>query len=416
MRYAFVVVAAITASGVGARAGAQALSLDEALRLGEEQSPRIEAQRFAVTSAQEQVGRAGELPDPKLRFGIENLPVTGADRFRYDRDFMTTRALGISQDLPNSAKRAARESRAERSRDVERAMLGSQRAMLHRDIATAWFDAYFAERARVVLERLAAQLAGQADAVNSGISRGKQSTTDAFVLRVAVEQARDKVLDQSRLVSRSRIALAALLPQDGQRPLADAPVLSRLPHSRDELLSRLHDHPHLRVYEVRQDLARAEVDVARASRRSDWSVEVGYGHRRPAFDNMLTVMLAIDLPWQADKRQDRDIASRVAEAEKARAEREEARRIHEAELRSWLADYDAATARIERYRATVIPLATDRTEAALAAYRGGRGELNAVLEAHRASTDTELSVIALEAERARAWANLSFLYPHESHR
>jgi len=416
MKHVLVAMAVAMAAGIGARANAQALSLEEALRLGEKQSPRIEAQRFAVTSAQEQVGRAGELPDPKLRFGIENLPVTGADRFRYDRDFMTMRTVGISQELPNSAKRAARELRAERSRDVERAMLGSQRAMLHRDIATAWFEAYFAERARVVLERLVEQLAAQADAVNTGVRRGTQSATDAFMLRVAVEQARDRVLDQTRLASRARIALAAFLPRDAERPLADAPMISRLPYPRDELLSRLHHHPHLRVYDVRQDLARADVEVARAGRRSDWSVEVGYGYRRPAFDNMLTVMLAVDLPWQAERRQDRDIASRVAEAEKARAEREDARRMHEAELRSWLADYDAATVRIERYRATVIPLTRDRTEAALSAYRGGRGELNAVLDAHRAVTDAELAVIGLEAEQAKAWASLSFLYPHEGHR
>src|SRR5712692_4191150 len=68
---------------------AQELSLDEALRAGERQSPRLAAQRYMMNSAEKQVGRAAELPDPKLRLGIENLPVTGADRFRYDRDFMS---------------------------------------------------------------------------------------------------------------------------------------------------------------------------------------------------------------------------------------------------------------------------------------------------------------------------------------
>ena len=81
-------------------AQAQVLSLEGALRAGERQSPRLAAQRFALTAVEQQVGRAAELPDPRLRLGIENLPVTTADRYRYDRDFMTMRSIGLMQDFP----------------------------------------------------------------------------------------------------------------------------------------------------------------------------------------------------------------------------------------------------------------------------------------------------------------------------
>src|SRR5262245_14885533 len=89
-------------------AWAQEMSLEDALRTGEAQSPRLAAQRYAVSAAGEQVGRSSELPDPKLRFGIENLPATGPDQFRTDKDFMTSRVIGLAQDFPNQDKRAAR--------------------------------------------------------------------------------------------------------------------------------------------------------------------------------------------------------------------------------------------------------------------------------------------------------------------
>ena len=161
----------------------------------------------------------------------------------------------------------------------------------------------------------------------------------------------------------------------------------------------------------REALARAEVDVARSTARSDWALEVGYGYRRPNFDNMLTVMVSIDLPWQKGQRQDRDIASKLAEADQARAMRENARRMHEAEVRGWLADFDTAERRIERFGRTLLPLARERSAAALAAYQGGRGDLGPVLEAERAVTETELALIQSLAERGKAWANLNFLYP-----
>ena len=392
---------------------AQPLTLEEALRAGEGQSPRLAAQRSMLSSAEHQIGRATELPDPRLRLGIDNLPLTGEDRFRYDRDFMTMRSIGWMQDFPNAAKREARGVRAERTRDVEQAMLSSQRAMLQRDLALAWFEVYFAGRVREALETLVRQFAAQADAVAAGVARGKQTAAESFMLRGLVEQARDRALDQERLIARARAALEAFLGGDARRPLGAPPDTAKLPQRGETLLGRLGEHPQLRVYDQREGLARAEADLARTAKNSDWSLEVGYAQRRPAFSNMLSVMLAFELPWQAERRQDRDIASRLAEIEQVRAQREDARRMHEAELRSWLADHETATRRIERYRASLLPLARERVSAALAAYQGGRGELASVLEAQRAVTETELAMIAIEAERAKAWANLSFQYPHE---
>jgi outer membrane protein TolC len=69
--------------------------------------------------------------------------------------------------------------------------------------------------------------------------------------------------------------------------------------------------------------------------------------------------------------------------------------------------------RIERFEKLLLPLARDRVAAGLAAYRGGRGELAAVLEARRAETETRLGFLQAQLERARAWAKLNFLFPSE---
>src|SRR5260221_6162618 len=63
-------------------AGTEPLPLVEALKIGEKVSPRLPAQGAALAAATELVPRASELPDPKLRVGLANLPVTGAGRYR----------------------------------------------------------------------------------------------------------------------------------------------------------------------------------------------------------------------------------------------------------------------------------------------------------------------------------------------
>jgi outer membrane protein TolC len=86
--------------------------------------------------------------------------------------------------------------------------------------------------------------------------------------------------------------------------------------------------------------------------------------------------------------------------------------MHEADIRSLLADWTYAGERGERLERNALPLAHERSDLALAAYRGGRGELATVLEARRAETDLRLQRLAAELERARAWARLNFLLDH----
>ena len=393
---------------------AQPLSLEEALRAAEAHSPRLAAQRHALASAGHQSARAGELPDPKLKLGIENLPLTGPDRYRYARDFMTSRVIGLSQECPNAAKREARTLRAERMREVESAAVQASRAALQRDVAAAWLELHFAGRARAALEGLGRQIELQSGAAPSALARGRQNAAEAFMLRQAVEEVNDRLIEQERASAKARFALAALIGDAAARPLADPPDMARVPQPVEALLSRLTEQAQLRVLERREALARAEVDMARSERRTDWMLEVEYGQRRPYFDNMLSVMLSFDLPLRRERRQDRDIASRLAELEQARAMQEDARRMREAEVRGWIADWETAERRIGRFERVLLPLARERSAAAQAAYRAGRGELGPVLEAERALAEAQLGLVQMLAERAKAWANLAFLHPEES--
>jgi len=394
-------------------ASTEPLPLAEALKIGETISPRLAAQNAALAAASELVPRAGELPDPKLRIGVDNLPVNGADRFRYDADFMTMRKIGLMQDFPNGEKRRLRGERAALERDVEAANLAARRAGLRREIALGWVELYFAQQARAPLVELVGELQLQLDTVSAAIAAGRQNTADALALRGAGVAAQDRVIEQDRTIERARYALAAWLRDEASRPLANPPDTSVFDHPPTALLANLHEHPEQRIYAEREALARTDAALAANSKKSDWSLEVAYGQRGPAFSNMISVMVSIDLPWEAEKRQDRDLAAKRLLAEQAQAQTEEARRMHEAELHGFYADWQTAGVRTERFEKLLLPLARERVAAALAAYRGGRGELGVVLEARRAETETRLGFVQTQLERARAWARLNFLLPHE---
>lgn len=388
------------------------LSFAEALRIGEQISARLEAQGAALAAADALVPRAGELPDPKLQFGIENLPADGADRYRIGADFMTMRRIGLVQEFPNGEKRRLRGERAARERDLEAAGLAAQRVGVRRDIALAWFDLYFARKSRDALVELVRDFELQLDTVSAAVASGRQTGADAIALRSMLENTRDRVIEQERTIARARYALAVWLREAAALPLADPPDTATLDHPPQVLLGDMKEHPQLRLLDQREALADTDVALAANSKKPDWSVQVSYAQRGPEFSNMLSVMVSVDLPWETAKRQDRDLAAKRLLADQVRAQAEDSRRAYEAELLGVYADWQTATKRTERFGSVLLPLADERVQAALAAYRGGRGELGAVLDARRAATETRLAAVQVELERARAWAKLNFLLPH----
>src|SRR5678816_126066 len=76
----------------------QALSMPDAQRRALERSRQLVAQDSAVLASREMAVAAGQLPDPVLKLGIDNLPVTGEDRYSLTRDFMTMRRIGVMQE------------------------------------------------------------------------------------------------------------------------------------------------------------------------------------------------------------------------------------------------------------------------------------------------------------------------------
>ena len=390
------------------------LGFNEALSMAEQRSARLAAQSASVSAATEQLGRSTELPDPRLKLGVDNMPVSGPDSYSLTRDFMTMKRIGVMQDIPNGDKRKARGERAIREQSLENANLQAQRATLFQDVAVAWLELYYAHSESDALVDLARQYQLESETIAGAIGSGRVTPAAAIAQRLALESARDRVLDQKRAVTRARAALTALVGEAADRPLGAAPDTTRLEHDAATLIRSLDTHPAQRVFEEREALAATEVEVATSAGKPDWGVEVSYGQRAPNFSNMLTVMVSVDLPIDKPRRQDRDVASKLSLLERARSEREEARRMHEAEIRAMVADWEIASERARRFEAVQLPLALERVELALAAYRGGRGDLAAVLEARRAETETRLNFLGASLERARAWARLNHLIPHEA--
>jgi hypothetical protein len=196
-----------------------------------------------------------------------------------------------------------------------------------------------------------------------------------------------------------------------KRPLAGQPAWQSSVLDQALTADHLRQHPQVAVPAALLSTAETEARLAQANTRSDWTVEATYQQRGPAYSNMVSIGVSIPLQWDQKSRQNRELASRLALADEARANYEDTLRAHEAELRGLINDWQTGKERVARYNTQMIPVAGQRSAAALTTYRTGRGELSSVLTARREEIDTRLQALVLELETARLWAQLNSLAP-----
>ncbi len=397
---------ALTGGPAWSDATAPALGYVETLELARQRAPALRAQQATLAGSTAVVPAASALPDPRLAVGIENLPIAGPDRWRTTRDGGTMQRIVLMQEVPNRAKRDAREQAAQARIERDRAMLAAIGLAVRREAGLAWLAVHFAEARLARLAGLQRENRLLQDTLPARIAAGSAMPAELTMARQEALAIADRADELARDVRKARAELRrwigerAVAPLQGEAPaivVDGAAVRSALPH-----------HAELAPYAPMRAMAQAEVVEADAERRGDWSWEVAYS-RRPRYDDMVSFQLSFDLPWQRDRRQQPQIEAKRREIERIEAEREDLLRRHAAETDAMLAELQALDAQAERLRAAGQPLAAERVALATAAYQAGRGDLTAVLAARSQALETQLRAIDLDAQRAALRLRLSTL-------
>jgi len=391
---------------------ATSLTLRETVQRAVDQAPRLEAQDAAITAAQEDAARSGALPDPMLEVGIDNLPITGADAFDTNADDMTMKRIGLRQEIPAAAKRQARRQLADRRVDAAQADAVVERLRVQRAAAEAWIDLWAARKQRPALAHLRDQ-AQLAATMAKARTRGGGEIGEALAAEAAVLDidSRSEVLRGNEAEALSR--LRRWVPTAEAEAIDGEPDFDTLPFSRSQLVARADAMAPLLVAHARVESAAASVSVARAEKRSDWSVMAAYGQRDGARSDMLMLEFGVSLPMFGRNRQDRDVSAREAEYRQATALQEDERRALIAELDAAFARWEALKRQVALHEDRLLPLARDRSATALAAYRAG-GALQPWLDARAAELQVHQEHAEHLGELARAWAALAFLLPESA--
>jgi len=392
-----------------ATAQAAALSLEQTLDLAQRYSAELSASRNQVRAFGAMADSARQLPDPELKFGIENLPVQGSNARRFTREGMTMQRVGVMQTFVSADKR-------ERKADTLLAQSASAsaqeqviRAQLQRDTAQAWLDLALSEKAAQAARQLLNETGRQIPVQRSGVASGSAAASSTLALQSALSAMRDNLTLAERDVSLAQTRLYQLTGETFDGVAGALPRYQRLPAEPQTLEQGVSVHPEVVLAAREADVAKARSAQSAVASKPDVGVEVYYARRAEAYGDLAGVMFTVGMPIFQSHRQDKDYAADVSRAMEANDRLLQATRDRVALVRSLVAEYQAAQTLWRRKQQEIVPLSQQRLQVVTAEYRSGQATLDAVLDARRSLLDAQLSAINAEKEMAQRWAAVRYL-------
>jgi outer membrane protein TolC len=389
---------------------ANGLSFAEAQELARQSAPSLRVQQANLASARASLTQAGTLPDPRLKVGLESVPIQGPDRWSLTRDADTEQRVSLMQEVPNRAKRDARIAMAQARIERDQAMVAAAGVTAQREAALAWLAVYYAQQREKLITEFLRENQLLQDTLGARIAAMSAMPADLTMARQDALMIADRGDELAREVARARAELKRWVGERGGELLAGNPALPDV--DAQQLHARLALSPELKPYSPMRDMTAAEMAELDAERRGDWSWEFAYS-RRARYDDMVSLMFSFDLPWQRERRQQPLVDAKRREIERIEAERDDLARRIALEAESMLAELRAMDAMHARLAGDGQKLAAERVTLSMAGYEAGRGGLQPVLAARTAALDVRMKLIELEAGRAAMRVRLASLVTQE---
>ncbi|MDH5454445.1 MAG: TolC family protein [Gammaproteobacteria bacterium] len=406
----FVVMASLPWPSIVAAQQRVPLTIAEAEDLALAGEPGQMALLAQSGATREQAVAAGALPDPVLRVGLANYPVSGGG---FSAEGMTQAQLGLRQSFPRGRAQGAEQLRARADAMSESASARGRDVLAAARIA--WLDAYYAQQALDLVSESRPFFADLVSVTRSMYAVGRKTQHD--VLRAELELSRldVRLMETKQARAEAQAALSRWLGQDAYRPLAmKLPAWDALP-SLEDLRAGLEEHPAISAASAEISAREAAVRIAEEQKKPGWALDVGYGYRDgflpdgSSRSDFVSLSVSVDLPFFSENRQDRKLAAALGNRSAALQSRAELLARLRSELDIEYARWTDLSRRLELYESQILGQSADQAQAALLAYQSDTGDFADVMRGYIDDLNTRLERIRLQVKRLQSYATLANL-------
>lgn len=383
-----------------------ALTSDDWHRSNLHQQQALQAQAIA----------SGQLPDPKLRLALANLP---ADSFDFQQENMTHMQLGFSQAFPRGDTLALKQAQWQQRADKSPLQRQQRAAQLKLQVSQAWLGVHQADAQLELLKKKRHLFSEMIAVARANYRSGKADRHEVLDAELSLTTFTDQQLKLQQLRAAKFSLLQQWLSSDNLgKPLAKGlellPLLA-LQASQTETDPVILRHPSVQALGREIEIEQTAVALAKEAYKPAFKIDANYGYRgdhpngRTRAD-LFSVALTLDLPLFPEKRQDQKQRAAVQQREAAKAIYLLKARELRAELAVAQANLRGYEQRLNIYSSTYLNQLAAKRKSALRAYASARTSFKTVATAALEELAAQQQRISLQHQYAVETARLNYYF------
>jgi outer membrane protein TolC len=389
-----------------------ALDLQQAVAIALQSDPEVNRHLAREKSWQLNAVAENQLPDPKLRLGLSNVPT---DSFDLEQEPMTQASIGIEQAFLRGDTLELRQAQAESNASIEQLEARLSRLNLVRDVRLAYLDVYMQVQSAAILKKSRALFKQVREITQSQYSAGRARQQDVLRAELELGRLQDREIKTRVREDEARANLAQWLGETAWQALATEFPQAPEFHKITDIDTTLLHHPAVAKETAMITAQQYTVKIAEQQYKPGFSLGLDYrkrfGENPDGSDrsNMLALLASVDLPLFSENRQDKRVAASQEQVNAAHYQRAEAMRKLKRVYQNYSAQLERQRERQTGYLNSLLKSARENTKASLRAYQSGVTEFNTLMRASITELEVMLDALRVDVDVAIAEVQLDYI-------
>ena len=390
---------------------ATGLTIEEAGQLALKDDYTLRAIDARSQSMLELSVAAERLPDPQLKLGFANLPT---DSFNLDQEPMTQTVIGVRQMFPRGNTRALNSARINQSVERSDAEALDRKYRILLAVREEFIRIYLHQERQQILQQSQVVFKDLAEITRDYYATGRAHQQDVVQARLELSKVEERLARIVQQQEEARARLAERIGAEAYRELDSRwPHISQ-PQAAKDIIATLVEHPRIRAWQHEIAKSKTSEEIARQAYKPGFAVDLAYGARSGQNINgtgrsdLLSLFVTMDIPLFTKNRQDRLLASSIAETSATEYARDDVYRSMRARVEENAATLVREQERLEFYQQYLLPQAAFNAEAAFEAYQDAVGDLTTLMRARIGEYELKLSHADLRADESITRARLLY--------
>ncbi len=387
------------------------LTIEEAGQLALKDDYTLQAISARSRSMSELSVAAEKLPDPMLKLGFANLPT---DTFNLGQEAMTQAVIGVRQSFPRGHTRALSSERINESVARNDAEAEDREQLILLAVREEYTRIYLHQERQKILEQSLIVFTDLAEITRDYYANGRAHQQDVVQAQLELSKVEERLARIQQQEEEARARLAERIGENAYRSLDPIWPQVNQTLSTQQIIAKLTDHPRIRAWQHEIAKSKTSEEIARQAYKPGFAVELAYGGRGGQNPNgtdradLFSAFVTMDIPLFTKNRQDRVLASSIAETSATQYVRDDVYRSMKARVEENAATLAREQERLKLYQEYLLPQAAFNAEAAFEAYQNAVDDLTTLMRARIGEYEIKLSHAALRADETITRAKLRY--------